>query len=184
MTWRTDRLLQTLDAQSPKEAATTLCRKSVPESSSGTAIRRKQRICSCKPPSNALRPWTSRSWRIFGQGNRNFMPKCANSPDTFCRMRIMLPMLWFGTRPSPLMNMTFPHFPWTHCRRSFAVMCWRWRNPRRLPWTWRRWRRWASCPCAVRGSTLSGAMRIGRNLSTPIWLSSWNRRSGNPRYCP
>lgn len=58
------------------------------------------------------------------------------------------------------------------------------RNPHRLPWIWRRWKRSALCPCAARENTSSGAMRTGRNLSTPIWSSLWNRRSGNPRYCP
>ena len=138
MTWRTNRPLPTWDTPSPRAAATAPCRKSVPESSSGTAIRRRQRTCSCKPPSNAPRRWTSRNWSASGQENRGSMQKCASSPGTSRRMPITASAPLSGKRPFPLMNTTFPHFPWTPCRRLYGAMCWRWRNPRRLPWTWRR----------------------------------------------
>lgn len=82
------------------------------------------------------------------------------------------------------MNMTFPRFPWTHCRRSFAAMCWRWRNPRRPLWIWLRWWLWALCPCAARENTSSGAMRTGQNLSTPTRSSSFPRQSQRKQYPP
>ena len=92
------------------------------------------------------------------------------------------PVVW--DTPFPLTNITFPHFPWTHYRRSFAAMCWRWQSPPRPLWIWRRWRPWALCPCAVRDNTSSGAMRTGQNPSIPTQSSSFPRQSENPRCCP